>query len=335
MTVATQELRIVPERELYPPIDPYDTTTIDVGDGQRIYVEQCGNPSGKPVIFLHGGPGGGSGTERRRFFDPERYRIVVLDQRGCGASTPHVAQARTPEEMASNTTWNLVADLEKVRAVLGIEKWQVFGGSWGSCLALAYAQTHPETVSELVLRGIFTLRQSELDWYYNGGAAAVFPELWQRYCEPLRAAGHDGSRDNISAYFDLLWDPDPAIHGPAAVAWSTWEAATTSLVLDDTHVSEFADPQYALAFARIENHYFVNHGFMAEGQLIRNAGRLAAIPTTIVQGRYDMCCPATSAYDLKQALPSADLRMVLAGHSAFEPLIASELVKVCDEYADL
>lgn len=279
------------------------------------------------------GRGGGGGTERRQFFDPERYRIVVLDQRGCGASTPHVAKARTPEEMAINTTPNLVADLEKVRTVLGIDRWLVFGGSWGSTLALAYAEAHPDRVSELVLRGIFTLRASELDWYYNGGAANVFPELWQQYCEPLRRAGHDFSRDNISAYFDLLWDPDPQVHGPAAVAWSTWEAATTTLAIEPDHMDDFSDPEYDLAFARIENHYFVHHGFMTEGQLIRDAGRLASIPTVIVQGRYDMCCPATTAYDLKEALPSADLRIVLAGHSAFEPLICSELVKACDEFA--
>ncbi|WP_341730117.1 prolyl aminopeptidase [Brooklawnia sp.] len=335
MTAATHELQLAPTRMLYPEIEPYDVRMIDVGDGQRLYVEQCGSPSGKPVVFLHGGPGGGGGTERRRFFDPGHYRIIVLDQRGCGASTPHVAKASTPGEMMVNNTDALIADLEHVRTELGVERWQVFGGSWGSFLALAYAERHPHAVSELVLRGIFTLRQSELDWYYNGGAAKVFPELWQKYCEPLRRAGHDFSRDNISAYFDLLWDPDPMVHGPAAVAWSTWEAATTSLVFDEQHVTEFTDPDYSLAFARIENHYFVNHGFVAEGQLIRDAPRLAGIPTAIVQGRYDMCCPVDSAYDLKQALPEADLRVVLAGHSAFEPLIASELVKVCDEFADL
>ncbi|MEE8869736.1 MAG: prolyl aminopeptidase [Acidipropionibacterium acidipropionici] len=334
MTVATAEFGITPDRGLYPPIEPYDTRMVDVGEGQQIYVEQCGNPEGKPVVFLHGGPGGGGGTTRRQFFAPDRYRIVVLDQRGCGLSTPHVAQARTPEEMATNTTGNLVADLERVRLELGIETWQVFGGSWGSCLALAYAEAHPGHVSELVLRGIFTLRQSELDWYYNGGASNVFPELWERFCEPLRRAGHDFSRDNIPAYFDLLWDPDPEVHGPAAVAWSTWEAATTTLAFDEEHITEFAVPDYALAFARIENHYFVNHGFMTEGRLIRDTGRLAGIPTVIVQGRYDMCCPATTAYDLAKALPGADLRIVMAGHSAFEPLITSELVKACDAFAE-
>lgn len=333
MTVATPELGITPDRVLYPALEPYDTRMVDAGDGQFIYVEQSGNPDGKPAVFLHGGPGGGGGTERRQFFDPQRYRIVVLDQRGCGASTPHVAKARTPEEMATNTTPNLIADLEKVRTVLGIGRWLVFGGSWGSTLALAYAEAHPDRVSELVLRGIFTLRASELDWYYNGGAANVFPELWQQYCEPLRRAGHDFSRDNISAYFDLLWDPDPQVHGPAAVAWSTWEAATTTLAIEPDHMDDFSDPEYDLAFARIENHYFVHHGFMTEGQLVRDAGRLASIPTVIVQGRYDMCCPATTAYDLKRALPSADLRIVLAGHSAFEPLVCSELVKACDEFA--
>ena len=197
MTLASSELSISPQRDLYPPIEPYDTRMVDVGDGQQLYVEQCGNPNGKPAVFLHGGPGGGGGVERRRFFDPEAYRIVVLDQRGCGLSTPHIAKARTPKEMTSNTTWKLVEDLEKIRELLGIERWQVFGGSWGSCLSLAYAESHPERVTELVLRGIFTLREQELDWYYNFGASEVYPELWDKFCEPLRRAGHDLSLIHI------------------------------------------------------------------------------------------------------------------------------------------
>lgn len=209
MTLATSELDITPHRDLYPPIEPYNTQMVDVGDGQQLYVEQCGNPEGKPVVFLHGGPGGGGGTERRRFFNPDAYRIIILDQRGCGLSTPHIAQAHTPREMATNTTWKLVEDLEKIRELLGIERWEVFGGSWGSCLSLAYAETHPERVTELVLRGIFTMREQELDWYYNFGASEVFPELWNKFCEPLRRVGHDFSRDNIAAYYDLLWDDDP------------------------------------------------------------------------------------------------------------------------------
>ena len=181
MTLATSELDITPHRDLYPPIEPYNTQMVDVGDGQQLYVEQCGNPEGKPVVFLHGGPGGGGGTERRRFFNPDAYRIIILDQRGCGLSTPHIAQAHTPREMATNTTWKLVEDLEKIRELLGIERWEVFGGSWGSCLSLAYAETHPERVTELVLRGIFTMREQELDWYYNFGASEVFPELWNKF----------------------------------------------------------------------------------------------------------------------------------------------------------
>ena len=269
------------------------------------------------------------------FFNPDAYRIVVLDQRGCGSSTPHISQARTPGEIATNTTWKLVEDLETIRELLGIERWQVFGGSWGSCLSLAYAETHPDRVTELVLRGIFTLREQELDWYYNFGASEVFPELWDKFCEPLRRAGYDFSRDNIAAYYDLLWDDNPGVHGPAAVAWTTWEGATTSLSFDPSHVEEFSDPNFALAFARIENHYFVNHGFMVEGQLLRNAHKLADIPMVIVQGRYDMICPPWTAQRLHDAWPGSRLRMVAAaGHALSEPGITAELVSIMDSLRD-
>lgn len=316
---------------LYPPIEPYDTGMLEVGDGQRLYYEQSGNPGGKPAVFVHGGPGGGGGTDRRRFFDPSRYRIVCFDQRQCGASTPH---ASTPDaDLAVNTTWNLVADLERLREHLGIEAWLVFGGSWGSALALAYAETHPSRVSELVLRGIFTLRRSELDWYYNDGASHIAPEWWQVFCEPLRRAGHDFARDNICAYRQLLWHEDAETAEAAGLAWTRWEAATSTLLYSPEHVESMSDPAYALAFARIENHFFVHGGWFTEGQLIDDAHRLRDIPAVIVQGRYDLPCPAVTAVDLHRAWPEADLRMVLAGHSAYEPNIARELVAATDAFA--
>lgn len=319
---------ITPERQLYPPIEPYGTGMLDVGDGNRIYWEQSGNPDGKPVVFLHGGPGGGGGTGRRRFFDPAKYRIVVLDQRNCGESTPHAAHGA---DLTSNTTWNLVADIERLREHLGIERWQVFGGSWGSTLALAYAEEYPERVTELVLRGIFTLRRRELDWYYNDGANQLQPEWWADFIAPLEKAGHDLSRDNIAAYHRLLFGDDHAVALEAGQAWTRWENATSHLFFDEDFVD--STPDYELAFARIENHYFANGGFMYEGQLIDRVDRIRHIPCVIVQGRYDLCCPATTAVDLSNAWPEADLRIVLAGHSAFEPNIASELVKATDEFA--
>ncbi|HYP44057.1 MAG TPA: prolyl aminopeptidase [Propionibacteriaceae bacterium] len=314
----------------YPPLEPYVTGMLDVGDGNEIYWEESGNPDGKPAVVLHGGPGGGVTPLMRQFFDPARYRIVMLDQRGCGRSRPHASNPACA--LAVNTTWHLVADVELLRRARGIDRWLVFGGSWGSALALAYAEDHADRVSELVVRGVFTLRRRELDWYYNGGAGELFPEWYARFLAPL--GGRSFSGDAIEAYADLLFDPDPAVHEPAAVAWSTWEAATTTLVEDPVAVAAAADPRFALAFARIENHYFVHRGWFAEGQLLDRAERLADIPGAIVQGRYDVATPAVTAWELAQAWPRAQLTIVpAAGHSGAEPPIMAELVAATDRFA--
>ena len=319
--------------EWYPSVEPYLTGHLDVGDGQSLYWEECGNPVGKPVVFVHGGPGGGCSPQYRRFFDPARYRIVLYDQRGCGRSTPHASAPGA--DLSSNTTWHLVADLERLRMDRGIERWQVFGGSWGSALALAYAQTHPGAVTALVLRGIFTLRRSELDWYYNGGAANLAPQWWERFEAPLvRAFGTlPPGFDRIAGYHRLLFDADPAVHRPAGVAWTTWEAATSTLEFSQELVDDFSDPDFALAFARIENHYFVHGGWFDDGQLIAGVDAIRSIPAVIVQGRYDLPCPAVTAWDLHRAWPEADLRMVQAGHAATEPAIAAELIAATDAFA--
>lgn len=314
----------------YPPLEPYVTGMLDVGDGNEIYWEESGNPEGKPAVVLHGGPGGGATPLLRQFFDPASYRIVMLDQRGCGRSRPHASDPACA--LAVNTTWHLVADVELLRRARGIDRWLVFGGSWGSALALAYAEDHADRVSELVVRGVFTLRRRELDWYYNGGAGELFPERYARFLAPL--GGRSFSGDAIEAYADLLFDPDPAVHEPAAVAWSTWEAATTTLVEDPVAVAAAADPRFALAFARIENHYFVHRGWFAEGQLLDRAERLADIPGAIVQGRYDVATPAVTAWELAQAWPRAQLTIVpAAGHSGAEPPIMAELVAATDRFA--
>jgi len=330
---------------LHPPVEPYASGHLDVGDGQRVWWEECGNPEGKPVVFLHGGPGGGVSPGVRRLFDPVRYRVVLFDQRGCGRSEPHAStEAYDP---ALNTTWHLVDDIERLREARGIERWQVFGGSWGSALALAYAETHPDRVTELVLRGIFTLRRSELDFFYGGGAGQLVPDLYAGYLAPLLERGlvslSPGGTvvgDPIAAYHELLFDPDPAVHGPAAVAWASYEAAAITLVPDPELVAQFADPAYALAFARIENDYFVHDGWFSttaegEGQLIADAGRLADIPGVIVQGRYDLCTPAVTAFDLHRAWPQAELVVAPhAGHAWTEPEITAALVAAADRFAD-
>lgn len=318
-------------RTLYPSIEPFVTGMLDVGDDNRVYWEQCGNPDGKPVVFLHGGPGAGCTPDHRRLFDPARYRIVLLDQRNCGRSVPSASDHAT--DLSANTTWNLVADLELLREHLGIDRWQVFGGSWGSSLALAYAETHPDRVTELVLRGIFTLRRSELEWFYEGLAGNMAPDFWAGFDAAVPPADRRFGQ-YIPAYARMLADPDPAVHGPAAVAWSTWEASTITLIPRPELIAEFAEPSYALAFARIENHYFVHDGWFEPGQLLRDAGRLAGIPTVIVQGRYDLCTPAVTAFELHQAVRDAEFVLVDdAGHAYDEPGILDALLTATDRFA--
>ncbi|UYO96667.1 prolyl aminopeptidase [Microbacterium sp. M28] len=315
---------------LYPPIEPYDSGMLIVGDGQRIAWEVSGNPDGKPVVFLHGGPGGGTSDWHRRFFDPEKYRIVLFDQRGCGRSTPH---ASTPDiDMRFNTTAHLIADIELLRRNLGIDRWQVFGGSWGSALALAYAQAHPDAVTELILRGIFTLRRIELEWFYEGGAAALFPDLWEDFIAPIPVLERNRM---IEAYHRRLADPDPEVHVPAAVAWSGWESRAITLRPDADTVARMTEPDAAVAFARIENHFFVNRGWFAEGQLIDGIDAIRHIPAVIVQGRYDVCTPMMTAWDLHRAWPEAEFVIVDdAGHAASEPGIQQALRDATDLFAD-
>ena len=310
-------------RDLYPAIECRRSDHLDA-DGHRIYFEESGNPDGKPVIFLHGGPGGGAMPVYRRLFDPSAYRIVLFDQRGCGRSTPHAS-------LEHNTTWHLVADIERIRVALEIERWQVFGGSWGSTLALAYAETQPDRVIDLVLRGIFLLRRQELDWYYGGGAAAVFPDEWEKFCAPIPDAERG---DMIAAYYRRLTGDDPKARIEAARAWSMWEGATVSLLPNPGRVSGFGAERFAEAFARIECHYFINGGFLeSDGWLLENIGRIRHIPAVIVQGRYDMATPVTSAWDLHRAWPEADFRLVDdAGHAFSEPGILHELLEATDRF---
>ncbi|WP_201862259.1 prolyl aminopeptidase [Microvirga soli] len=312
-------------RSFYPEIEPYETGMLDVGDGHRVYWELCGNPKGKPVVFLHGGPGGGCTPTQRRLFDPKKYRILLFDQRGCGRSTPYAS-------LEANTTWHLVADIERLREMIGVDKWMVFGGSWGSTLALAYAETHPERVTELVLRGIFTLRRSELLWYYQEGASWLFPDKWEGFLAPIP---EEERGDLMAAYRKRLIDPDPAVQAKAARAWSLWEGETITLLHNQEYSDQFGDEHYAIAFARIENHYFVNEGWFEEGQLIRNAHRLKGIPGVIIQGRYDIATPPKTAWDLHKAWPEAQFIMVPdAGHAVSEPGITHHLIEATDAFAN-
>jgi proline iminopeptidase len=290
-----------------------------------LYFEECGNPDGKPVVFLHGGPGGGTDAKQRRFFDPARYRIVLFDQRGCGKSTPHAS-------LVDNTTWHLVADIEALRAHLGIERWQVFGGSWGSTLALAYAEAHPDRVTELVLRGIFLLSDRELRWFYQWGTSEIFPDAFEPYRD---AIPREERGDFIKAYHLRLTSEDASVRAAAAKAWSVWEAATSYLHVNADYVARAGEDRFALAFARIECHYFVNHGFFdRETQLLDEIGKIRHIPCVVVQGRYDVVCPMSTAWALRRAFPEAVLRIVPdAGHSAFEPGIVHELVRATDAFA--
>jgi proline iminopeptidase len=311
-------------KRLYPPIEPYASGLLDVGDGHQVYWEICGNPDGKPAVFLHGGPGAGCSPTHRRLFDPERYRVLLFDQRGCGRSRPSAS-------LEANTTWHLVADIERLREMMGAEQWLVFGGSWGSTLALAYAETHPERVSEMVLRGIFTLRRAELEWYYQAGASLLFPDKWERFLAPIPEAERG---DLMAAYHRRLTGSDRAAQIAAAKAWSLWEGETITLLPDPAISAQHGSDAFALAFARIENHYFVNAGWMEEGQLIRDAGKLRTIPGVIIQGRYDIATPAVSAWDLHRAWPEAEFHLVEgAGHAFSEPGILERLIAATDRFA--
>lgn len=310
-------------RTLYPEIEPFDSGMLDVGDGHQIYWERSGTRGAKPAVFLHGGPGGGISAKHRRLFDPHLYDVILFDQRGCGRSTPHA-------ELEANTTWHLVADIERLRELAGFDKWLVFGGSWGSTLALAYAETHPERVSELVLRGIFTLRRAELEWYYQHGASLMFPDKWERFIAQIPEAERG---DLMAAYRKRLISEDKAVRIAAAKAWSLWEGETITLLPDPATSAPFGGDEFALAFARIENHYFVHGGWVEEGQLIREAGKLADIPGVIVQGRYDMACPPVTAWELHKAWPQAEFHLIEnAGHAYSEPGILDRLIRAMDKF---
>jgi proline iminopeptidase len=311
-------------RDLYPAIEPYDQGTLAVSPVHTLYYEQSGNPEGTPVVFLHGGPGGGTVPDYRRFFDPAAYRIVLFDQRGSGKSTPHA-------NLEENTTWHLVADIERIREHLGIDSWVVFGGSWGSTLALAYAQTHPARARALVLRGIFLCRPKEIRWFYQEGASAVYPDAWEHYVKVIPEAER---ADLLGAFHRRLTSDDEAVRLEAARAWSIWEGSTSKLYPDENLIAHFGDPQFALAFARIECHYFMNNAFFeTDNYLIENVGKIRHIPAVIVQGRYDVVCPLMSAWELHQAWPEADLRIIPdAGHSALEPGTRSALVEATDRF---
>lgn len=312
-------------RESYPPIQPYREETLQVSQLHAIHFEESGNPTGKPIVVLHGGPGGGCPPFYRQYFEPSRWRIIMFDQRGCGQSTPHA-------ELRENTTWDLVEDIEKLRIHLGIEKWVVFGGSWGSTLSLAYSQTYPSSCSGLILRGIFMLRQKELHWFYQEGASYLFPDAWEEYVKPIPP---DERGNFISAYYKRLTSPEPHVQLEAARAWSIWEASTSKLLVDPNLVETFGENQFALSFARIECHYFINKGFLEkEDQLLLNVKRIRHIPCTIVQGRYDVVCPMTTAWELHRVWPEAKFIVVPdAGHSMTEPGIASALIETTDRFA--
>ena len=313
-------------RTLYPPIEPRRTGMLEVGDGHSLYWEQCGNPDGKPVVFLHGGPGGGASPDHRRQFDPDRYNILVFDQRGCGRSIPHAS-------LHANTTWHLVEDMERLRTkVAQVDKWMVFGGSWGSTLSLAYAQTHPDRVTELVLRGIFLFDQYEIDWLYKeGGASAVYPDKWDEFIAGIPE--HERG-DLVGAYYRRLTAEDPDVQLAAAKAWSKWEGETVTLLPSPGTIEEFTEPKKAIAVARIENHYMKAGGWLEEGQLLRGAEKLRGIPAVIVQGRHDMCTPPRAAWALHRAWPEADLVIVPdGGHLYNEPGVLDGLIRATDRFA--
>ena len=309
---------------LYPPVDPFDQRMMDVGQGHRLYVEQCGNPQGIPVVVLHGGPGGGCSPAMRRYFNPDVYRVILFDQRGCGRSRPHAS-------VEDNTTWHLVADIELIREELGISQWIVFGGSWGATLALIYAQSHPDRVSQLVLRGVFLMTKAELDWFYGGGAGRFWPETWARFVAPIP---EEERGDLIGAYHKRLFSGDLMVETRLGRSWSAWENALASV--HSNGASGESPGDYARAFARLENHYFINAGFLEkDGQILDQMDRIGHIPGIIVQGRYDMICPPVSAWELSQRWPAGRLKLIRnAGHALSEPGISAELVRIMDEIAE-
>ena len=316
--------RFPDRRTLYPAIEPWRSGRLEVGDGHVLYWEQCGNPDGKPAVMLHGGPGAGCNPDHRRQFDPERFNVTLFDQRGCGRSTPHAS-------LEANTTWHLVEDMEKLRRQVGVESWMVYGGSWGSTLALAYAQAYPERTTGLVLRGIFLFRQKELDWLYQFGASEVYPDKWGEFLAPIPEAERG---DMVTAYQKRLTADDPAVQLQAAKAWSKWEAETVTLLPDPHVIEEHTSDDFAIAIARIENHYMAHKGWLEEGQLLADAHRLKNIPGVIVQGRYDMCTPPVSAWDLKQAWPEVELQIVPdGGHLFTEPGVLDGLIRAADRFA--
>ena len=313
-------------RDLYPEIQPYNTLQLAVDDVHTLYVEEVGNPDGVPALFLHGGPGAGCEPYHRRFFDPDRYRVVLFDQRGAGRSTPHA-------DLSNNTTWDLVADIEKIRETLGIERWVVFGGSWGSTLALAYAQTHPQRVRALILRGIFLCRPHEIAWFYQQGASRIFPDYWEDFVAPVDPAQR---HDMLSAYHRLLTGTDELRRLAAARAWSVWEGRTATLLPDERVAAHFAQAHVALSMARIECHYFMHDAFLRANQLIDDAGRLSGIPGVIVHGRYDAICPLENAWELHHAWSGSELSIIAdAGHSAAESGTRSRLVEATDLFAEV
>ena len=311
-------------KQLYPSIEPFQQDMLSVSDLHTLHYEQSGNPDGVPVVILHGGPGGGLSGSYRRYFNPERWRIIQFSQRGCGQSTPFA-------ELRENTTWDLVDDIEKLRTHLSIEKWAVFGGSWGSTLSLSYAQSHPKKVEALFLRGIFLLRKKEIDWFYQSGCSKIYPDAWQHFLAPIPADERD---DLVGAYHKRLTSQDSDVRKEAARAWSVWEASTSKLMQNQNLMDSFAHDKFAEAFARIESHYFVNKGFFEnENQIIDNVDQIRHIPTVIVQGRYDVVCPPESAWELSQAWPEAKLEIVQdAGHSVSEPGIVDALVTATDDF---
>ncbi|HAF12813.1 MAG TPA: prolyl aminopeptidase [Blastocatellia bacterium] len=311
-------------KTLYPEIEPFNTGRLKVSPIHELYYEQCGNPNGKPVVFLHGGPGGGLVPEYRRYFDPKAYRVVLFDQRGSGQSTPKAS-------LEENTTGHLVEDIERLREHLGIDTWQVFGGSWGSTLALAYAETHPARARALVLRGIFLCRPKEIHWFYQEGANAIFPDVWEEYLQVIPEAER---ADMVSAYYRRLTSEDESVCLEAARAWSIWEGSTSKLFFDYKMIEKFAEPEFALAFARIECHYFMNNSFFpTDNHLIEHVDKIRQIPSVIVQGRYDVVCPMMSAWELHRAWPEADLRIIPdAGHSISEPGVIDALIEATDRF---